>query len=97
MTIGRTAPGPIEAETPAERATKRQTRDRRCDIARRNASDEENLASLGERPPGARHLIQKIVGCNETKVVRLTKDSCTWLSHFDLKGAILRHPAMMSV
>lgn len=96
MTIERTAPGPIEAETPAERATRRQTRER-CDIARRNASNEESFASPRGTPTRGEAFYTKVVGCNETKVVRLTKDSCTGLSHFDLKGANLRHPATMSV
>lgn len=42
--------GPIEAETPAERAARRQIKERSCDIASGSTNEEGNLMSLGAMP-----------------------------------------------
>jgi hypothetical protein len=58
LTIGRTAAGPIEAETPAERTARKKTRERGCDIARRMpVMRRTRLIAWGS--PRVRHLIQK--------------------------------------
>ncbi len=87
----RLAVGPIEAETPAERTARRDTRERSCDIGTKKAS-EENPASLGVRTAQSEAFYIKVVWFNSDM-----KGSTLISERFnpDLKG--VRHPAIMRV